>query len=534
MLQYFNPLAWGRWFGQFFYFWAVSVNWKEAPRTIPAIIVMMVLGVSAAIVYTGESDWRSRLLDQQFATAWTAEDYTTAELVIRRKMEGQREDSDLLFRLAMAREKQDNVEEAAELMRKLVATKEYEDAARWLLSEEYVGKKWSDLTIGQRKEFGELLALINRESPNDVGIQQLYADYLIASDRLDKAVPLLDSLARVQPMRGLQCAAILRKMGDMAAADRRAERTLERVSELSEEEPTNTVLALAVAQNQLFLHRYADAVKTLDRSIRLSKSKEDALRLNQAMGDSIVAWVTYIQEESSDSKTIQRRVLKMLQTALRYAPNNPRVLTLVADQVLATLGDDDDEVTQLRDALVDGSSPAIAHFIQGTSALMADDLDKATMHLKIASELMPRSGAILNNLAVAISMRGEAGLDQALKLSETAIETTPNATPHFYETRGQILTRMGRYLDAVPDLERALAVEALQEKAHESLAKCYKELGDEALSKRHAEAADKIANAPKEPAAPDTASLVAPESDNVDQPKSESGENNKSDQDSDQ
>ena len=128
----------------------------------------------------------------------------------------------------------------------------------------------------------------------------------------------------------------------------------------------------------------------------------------------------------------------------------------MADQVLATLGDDDEQVTKLRDALVDGSSPAISHFIQGTSALMADDLDKATMHLKIASELMPRSGAILNNLAVAISTRGEAGLNEALKLSETAIETTPNATPHFYETRGQILFRLERYLEAVPDLERAL------------------------------------------------------------------------------
>ena len=96
-------------------------------------------------------------------------------------------------------------------------------------------------------------------------------------------------------------------------------RRSENVSKLSEEEPTNTVLALAVAQNQLFLHRYAEAVKTLDRSIRLAKTKEEALRLNQAMGDSIVAWVTYIQEESDDTKTEQTRVLKMLQTALQYA-----------------------------------------------------------------------------------------------------------------------------------------------------------------------------------------------------------------------
>jgi len=503
MLQYFNPLAWGRWISQFFYYWLISINWKEIPRSVPAIIVMVTLGVIWLVVNAGQSDWRTRLLKQQFATAWQAEDYTTVELVLRRQMELDRGNSDLQFHLGLARWEQEETDDSLAIMRELVKSRQHAKAARWLLEKEYLGKKWSDLTDEQRKEFGDWLALLNRESPDDVGVKQLYADYLIASERYEKAVPLLVDLARLQPMRGLQCAAILRRMGDSVAANRQAEQTLTTVRKLAEEEPTNMILALAVAQNQLFLHRYADAVRTIDQSIRRSKSEEQTAQLHQAMGDAIVAWVTHIHESEGDSEAQQTRVLKMLQTALQYAPNNPRVLTLVADQVLATLGDETEQIIKLRETLVKGSSPAISHFIQGTSALMADDLDKATMHLNIAANLMPRSGAILNNLAVAISTRDDAGLDQALKLSETAIETTPNATPHFYETRGQILYRMGRYLEAVPDLERALAVDSLKQKAHESLAHCYRELGADDLSEQHQAASDSLKSTDQAPLVPE-------------------------------
>ena len=146
---------------------------------------------------------------------------------------------------------------------------------------------------------------------------------------------------------------------------------------------------------------------------------------------------------------------------------------------------DSEKIAASRQALIKGSSPGIAHFVQGTAALMKDDVNTAMMHLKIASELMPRSGAILNNLAVAMTTRKDANLEQALKISNTAIKQTPKATPHFFETRGQILFRLKRYLDAIPDLERALALEDLAPKAHEALAECYEKLNQPELAEAH-------------------------------------------------
>ncbi|MGB7345806.1 MAG: tetratricopeptide repeat protein [Pirellulaceae bacterium] len=489
MLRYFNPLAWMRWFGEFVYLWAVSAPWSDAPKAIPFIVLMAFLTVAGAISLSGASQWRNGLLDSQLADAWERDDFVTAELVIRRQLSTRPDDMRLIYRLAIARDAQEQHDEALELMRQLVTVKKHAPSAEWLLRDQYIGKSWVELDDAQKLEFGQLLKLVNEAKPDEIGVKQLYADYLIASERLTEAVPLLEDLARYQPMRGLQAAAICRRLGNFSQADLLAEKTLEKVADMLSEDPTNADLAQAVAQNQVFLSRYEDAVRVLDGAIKLAKSNENKIRLNQSMGEAIVAWVDYIEKASQKTTKDRLRVLKMLETALRYAPQNPRVLTLVADKVLDTIGNEDEEVDAIRQSLIEGTSPGIAHFLQGTTALMNDDLGKATLHLKIAAELMPRSAAILNNLAVALAMRPDADLEQALKISNLAIEQTPSPTPHFFETRGQILFRLKEYLKAIPDLERALIVPSLARNAHESLAVCYDEMGEPDLAEAHRTAA---------------------------------------------
>ncbi|QDT13120.1 hypothetical protein [Planctomycetes bacterium K23_9] len=499
MLRYINPLAWMRWFAEFVYLWTVSAPWRDAPKAIPFIVLMALLTIAGFISFSDASQWRGRLLDTQLSKAWERDDFATAELVLRRKLSTRPDDSKLLHQLALTRDAQEKHDEATSIMRQLAEQKKHVVSAEWLLRDQYVGKSWGELDDEKKAEFGRLLKLISEEKPKDFGVKQLYADYLIASDRMSSAVPLLEQLAEYQPMRGLQAAAILRQLGNFSQADLMAEKTLEKVSEMLTEDPTNADLALAVARNQVFLKRYGDAVKVLDGSIKRIKTNADKLKVNQAMGDAIVAWVVFIEQVPQKSSKDQLRVLKMLDAALRYAPNNPRVLTIVADKVLATNDNDNEEVKSLRQSLLKGTSPGISHFLLGTSALMQDDLEAATMHLKIAVELMPRSAAILNNLAVAITMRPDPNLDQALKLSATAIEQSPRPTPHFFETRGQILFRMKKYQAAIPDLERALAVPALAANAHESLAECYAGLGQSEMAKEHRLAAQQSSEQDSQP-----------------------------------
>ncbi|QDT03483.1 Tetratricopeptide repeat protein [Rubripirellula lacrimiformis] len=508
MIQYFNPLSWMRWSRQFVAGWFLSFPVRDVPKSMIAILVIGTLVVSSIAAWSEKSGWRERLLDRQLQTAIERDDYGTAELVLDRKIRLTPDDTQLLYRLGLTKDALDERETATEMMRTLVSTKRHDPAARWLLQNEFVGKDWSTLSVPEKDEFGELLKLLYSEAPNDLAIKTMYADYLIANGDFNKAIPLLDDLSRIQPMRGLQAAALARSQGNDALADRLATRTLDSVNQLIEEDPTNSILALAVAQNQLFLMRHAEAIRTLEAAIRRAKTDEDKRTLAMALGDGIVAWIKHMESTSTNSKQERLLALQMLQVALRNAPNNPRVLTVVADLVLATLNDDDEQLVAVRNALVSGSSPGIAHFIRGTAALMKGDVDRAQTSLELAAKELPNSGAILNNLAVAISTKDEGNLERALQISEQAIRQTPNATPHFYETRGQILLRLGRPKDAIPDLERAVSVPSLAKNAHLSLAKCYEAIGDDEIAKLHTEAAqadegDNAVGSPAEPAEPE-------------------------------
>lgn len=404
-------------------------------------------------------------------------------------------DSDLLFKLAVCRDNREAHDEALQLMHRLVSVKRYEPAARWLLDKEYLKTPWAELDKSKRDEFGQLLKMVHEESPRDLVVTQLYAEYLLAENRLTLAVGLLEELAVVQPMRGLQAAAISRQLGNERSAVRLATQTSRQVGKLGQEDPSNSSLWLASAQCELFLRNYSKAIETLEKAIPLAKTPENAAMLRQALGDSMVAWIASIESSPSNTPEQKLQVLKMLQSALQYAPNNPRVLMLVANKVLETIEDSDASIITARNSLVAGTSPGISHFIRGTAAMMKDDTKNAEMHLAIAAQHLPKSGAISNNLAVALTARPDADLDQALKLSQTAINQTPDASPHFYETRGQILLKMERYLDAVPELERALVVPDLAPAAHQSLARCYEKLGQEELSRDHEAASKRLPEA---------------------------------------
>lgn len=489
-----NPLNWVRWIFLFLCAWFLAISWRDIPKAIPALILIFVLVVTGTIAWNDNSNWRTELLDNQLAVAWEQESYDTAELVIKRQLVRRPSDTSLVYRLGLAREFQDDLEGAAGIMRSLTAYKRYEPAARWLLKKEFIDKQsdqrsmWSSLDKEQKAEFGSILKLILDAAPDDFPVKQLYADYLMAVEKFPQALPILEDLSADQPMRGLQAAILSRRLGNDVSAERYAIRALNEVSRMSKEDPTNSVLSLAVAQNQIFLKRFAESIRTLQQGIERASDDDTRAQLRLVIGNAIVAWVTH-EETLPEQDTL--RVLKLLQAGLRYTPNHPRILAMVADQAIATVDNDDEQIAAIRQALISGSDAGIAHFIRGTAALMKDDVESATMSLKLAAEHMPRSSVILNNLAVALASREDPDLEQALLISETAISQSANPSPHFFETRGQILFQMNRYLDAIPDLERSLKAKTLAKKAHQALATCYEKLGEEDLSALHRDAFSK-------------------------------------------
>lgn len=512
-MNYLNPVAWFRWLGDFLKGWVLTRPLRDSPKMIAAILSFLFIALGIFASGGGADDQRQRMWEGQVRNAFVADDYETAELVVQRQLKADPRNNELVLKYAEIKSANDKPDEAAELMRMLVERRRDPKAAMWLVQKEFIGKQWNALGDEGQKEFGELLELLNRDEPNNLMVKQLYADYLVLNNDLEPAVLLLDDLGRTMPMRGLQAAALARKLGNRTVAERLAKRTLTTVRGLLEKDPGNVLLALAVAQNQLFLDDHKEAIRTLKRSMDKAKDDKAKKQLRQATGDAIVNWIDHLERGEIKSDVERVQVMSLLQTALAVAPNNPRVLRVVADQVLATMTNKDKEISKLRRALVKGSSPGVAHFIRGTGALMLDDYERASKSLKLAAELLPNSAAILNNLAVALFSRGEEYYEEALKVSEKAIEQAVQPTPHFFETRGQILAALDRHLDAIPDLERALLIKDLQKGAHTRLAECYAAIDEPELAEMHREAAEE---APKVEAEKPADDLEDSESDSSD------------------
>ena len=132
--------------------------------------------------------------------------------------------------------------------------------------------------------------------------------------------------------------------------------------------------------------------------------------------------------------------------------------------------------------------PALAEVL-GTSAGMSGEWDRAQACLEQAVAGDPRNAVAWNNLACVLLQQPDAGLDASLAASERALQLQP-LDYRFRETRGQIFVRLGRWQEAVEDLEYALNGMPDVPAIHRSLGRAYDALGDKhlaAIHRRHAE-----------------------------------------------
>lgn len=483
MFRYLNPSNWFLWIRQFAFAWLMGIRWRGAAMAIPAIVVLLLLATGTTLTWSQSNDWRNGLIKQQIGGAAQREDLETEDLLLRRRLRSDPNNGDLRYRRGIIRENMDEHDEAVEIMQSLAKEQGHGRAAMWLLENAFDLEKSKDWDEDQLEEFGKVTALAVSEFPHHLGANMLHAEYLVATGKAPQAVPYLDKLAQSQPMRGLQAAAILRRSGNDQQADRHAKGTLERLQRMVADDPKNGQLRMLHAQVLIFLKRYSEAVQTLVDGA--NRSGDAALQ--PMIGEALIVWSRSLADEKQDVATLRNRLV-LLQKAAEFAPSNPHVLRAIADTVLATIDEDDAQVTALRESLVAGSSPGISHFIRGTALMVQGRADEAAVHLELAAKELPHSAAILNNLAVALAARPDGDLEQALLLADQAIEravSMPGGADHlayFYETRGQIFLKMNRYVDAIADLEKALPVEALKGQAQRGLAAAYRGIGQEEMA----------------------------------------------------
>jgi tetratricopeptide (TPR) repeat protein len=125
----------------------------------------------------------------------------------------------------------------------------------------------------------------------------------------------------------------------------------------------------------------------------------------------------------------------------------------------------------------------------GTVAATAGEFEKAKDYLQRAIEKDPRNSIAWNNYAWILLQEPQGDVEAALDAVGKALEIRPDEF-RYRETRGQVFVRMGRWQEAVQDLEYAANGMPESRDIHLSLAKAYDALGEKQLAQVHREHAE--------------------------------------------
>ncbi len=264
--------------------------------------------------------------------------------------------------------------------------------------------------------------------------------------------------------------------GDVARAQRFARLALDYFrGELGQE--VNEAASLGCCQAHLLLEEYDAAVAILVKA----RQRRDTPALRQSLGGAYAAWAEALKRQRPADLGAR---LRLLVEGLRAAPNDARLLQPLIE--LSTLPGREADIarTTLEQLLAEGPPSGVLHLLLGLNAWQHGQQDAARIHLEQAYRLAPDAAVVGNNLACMLAEGPHPDLPRALALADAAVARWPEQ-PHFRDTRGQVLVKLGRYQEALVDLE--LAQRGLPDNAalHAALATAYEKLGMPGIAERH-------------------------------------------------
>jgi predicted Zn-dependent protease len=178
-------------------------------------------------------------------------------------------------------------------------------------------------------------------------------------------------------------------------------------------------------------------------------------------------------------------------------PQHPGLLKLVIDMSHLTGPEGDAARSTLTGLLAQGEPPALLHFLLGNDAWQRGRPAEARTQMDLAFRAAPQMPFVANNMAMLLAMDTPPDLERALAIIQSVLTNAPG-NPEFRDTRGKILIKLGRYQDAITDLEYALPSLGSATNTHRALAQACEPLGLSELAQEHL----RLAGAPGENPAP--------------------------------
>ncbi len=463
---------------------------------LPAVLAgAAVLVLAGMAVMTDQAQLRARYAHEALGH-FQARDYQAALIGFERvaRWDGPRTDREVRYNHGICLEALDDSDHAAALIEPLAPEDRpgYAPAHVWKAT-----RLWSDVRHSPDEiRAGEkhlLFAL--RDAPDSVAVNTLLGQFYMALGQTRKAIPFLEKAVRERPELLLPLARANRSQGNKTLAQHRAKEARRIYRERAEANLYDHESRLLWADAAVFLEDFSGAADAL----RLDALLKTDPRFPRALARIYLAWSDAVAR--TDPSDLAQR-LALLERGLACEHADIALLGRFSE-LIRTGGPEGGRARQaLLDLVTRGRASGPVRYALGLDAWENGRPAEARLHWEEACRLMPETPAFVNNLAWILAQGPEADLPRALDTINPVLKRWPG-DPHLRATRGEILAKLERWKEALPDLEAALTAEADNPALHRMLAETYEHLGAPAMaaehSRRAAAARSRPASGPAEP-----------------------------------
>ncbi|MGH9579672.1 MAG: tetratricopeptide repeat protein [Terriglobales bacterium] len=455
-----------------------SPSWKRLWLTLPALVACL-LWAGFVLLLVAWKPAQTQARYREIASAALGRgDFESARVACERLLQTKTGNwNDSAFKLAISLRYLGKSAEAVALLSELAPMNRpgYPPAhlylARTLLTR-------TNLSVQQFKAAETHLLHAVSVEPDMLDAHALLGQIYMQPGGWDKA---REHLLKVVPKRGdagLMLASVAAAQGDEKGARQWADRTVKHFSGLLAQAPDDLPAArIGWAQAQVMLKDYPAALATLDAGWKLARNKA----YPPAMGDVCALWVRDAKQKSPGDVATR---LKLVQQGLEFAPQNFGLLQELIDLSHLAGAEAGTARTMLNKLLAETGEFPLLHFCLGADAWERGAVDEARQHFGMAFAQAPHLPYVANNMAMVLSAGEKADYAQALATIQPVVEKFPDNAA-FRDTRGHILLKLGRYQEAVKDLEFALPSLPSKALMHQALAEAYRHLGLKDLADQH-------------------------------------------------
>ncbi len=473
--------------GIFFVFagrWLATRHYWHLVGGIPAFLLALPLAYCMIRLPFYGNVAKARHYRAAAQEALTDKDYDAADLYFRKLYQLGAMSDTVEYQAAINAFESGNKQQALEQMKNLAPESEAGfPAAHVWLARRYLNHE-TKLSHEQANQLAErhLHFALDRE-PGNAEARTLLALHFERVGRFDDALTELREVVRRLPEQGLTLAQLYARQGRWDAAQREVQKVLE-LYQRKEQQGTKigSVEYEIWATACLIMNDTARAEQILERAI--------AEHPNEAPLKEQLRIVCVSRADSLKAQRIEEHEqMRLLIRACQLDPDDKESLIRLGERLQRSNAQGDATVPSLESLFPTGQAPQLLYAIMGTEAASQRDFMLAVKYLRTACAMNPQDAQSLNNLAWTL-MKSDQGTDEeALSFADQAVQLRPDE-PMYHETRGQILVRLGRYEEAVQELEYALNGMKESAETHQLLAEAYEKLGQPERAAAHRFAAD--------------------------------------------